>query len=125
VYLFPQTRARREAGARCLLTLVAGLAALLALAAGAPDPAGGERTQTLHQVEIQNFAFSPARLEVAVGDTVVWTNRDFVPHTATADSGSWDSGGLSTGQSWKLVIQQGGAYHCAFHPTMKAMLVLR
>lgn len=125
MYPFPQTRARRGAGACYLLTLVAGLAALLALTAGAPDPARRERPPTLHHVEIRNFAFDPVHLEVAVGDTVVWTNRDFVPHTATADSGSWDSGGLSTGQSWKLVVQQGGAYHCALHPAMKATLVMR
>jgi plastocyanin len=113
------------AGARCLLPLVAALLTLLALAVGAPGSAGGERPPTLHHVEIQNFAFVPAHLEVAIGDTVVWTNRDFVPHTATGDDGSWDSGFLAADQSWELVVRQGGAYHCALHAAMKATLVLR
>jgi plastocyanin len=117
--------ARRGAGASCLLPLVVALPTLLALSVGAPGAAGDERPPTLHHVEIRDFAFAPAHLEVAIGDTVVWTNRDFVPHTATVDDGTWDSGILAADQSWKLVVRQGGAYHCALHGAMKATLVLR
>ncbi len=28
--------------------------------------------------------FVPERLEVAAGDRITWTNRDFVPHSVTA-----------------------------------------
>src|SRR2546423_277336 len=44
--------------------------------------------------------FHPAVLTVAAGDTVVWVNRDIVPHTATATGGTkWDTGQLTHGQS--------------------------
>src|SRR3954447_3752369 len=39
-------------------------------------------------VTIQNFAFSPATIDINAGDTVTWTNRDSAPHTATGNGGS-------------------------------------
>lgn len=77
-----------------------------------------------HEVEIRGFQFQPRNLEVAVGDTVVWINRDAVPHTATAVDGSWDSGELGRGESWTWVPAEPGTwdYLCDFHPTMKASL---
>src|SRR5690348_5424713 len=42
--------------------------------------------KTIH-VKISNYAFNPAKLTVAVGDTVVWTNTDSAPHTVTSSSG--------------------------------------
>src|SRR5579864_3398884 len=46
-------------------------------------------------VTIQNFAFSPAVLKVALGATVTWTNKDSVAHTVTSDTNAWtDSGPL-------------------------------
>ena len=37
-----------------------------------------------HSVRIEGMKFIPERLEVAAGDTVVWTNKDFLPHSVTA-----------------------------------------
>jgi plastocyanin len=40
------------------------------------------------------LAFAPATTDVTVGDTVTWTNTDFlVPHTATEDHGLFRLGG--------------------------------
>lgn len=72
------------------------------------------------------MAFSPARLDVAVGDTVVWVDRDIVPHTATADSGGgWDAGPILAGGSGTYVVQSAGTigYHCRFHPVMHGILI--
>ena len=41
-----------------------------------------------HTVTIRNFAFEPATLTVAAGDTVTFTNADGAPHTATRIFGS-------------------------------------
>ena len=60
---------------------------LLALAAGCGAKA--DSAPRIHQIAIQGFVYTPASLEVAVGDTVVWTNRDVVPHTVTAESGAF------------------------------------
>ena len=35
-------------------------------------------------VTIENLVFTPAEITAKVGDTIVWDNKDFVTHTATA-----------------------------------------
>ena len=79
-----------------------------------------------HTILIKGFQFQPERLEVAVGDIVIWKNEDIVPHTATAKKG-FDSKNLDRGQSWKYVAKQKGAFNyiCTFHPSMKAVLVVK
>jgi plastocyanin len=106
---------RRAAGPAARVALAA-----LLLSAGCAEA----RKPRAHAVEIRNFVFAPASLAAAPGDTVVWTNRDIVPHTATPDAGGWDSGSIAAGASWTLVVPEEGlgAYRCAFHPTMKAAL---
>jgi plastocyanin len=72
--------------------------------------------------------FHPAVLTVAVGDTVVWINRDMVPHTATAKGrAKWDTGQLGQGQTGRYVVSRAGTvnYACAFHPTMHGKLIIR
>jgi plastocyanin len=76
-------------------------------------------------VDIAAFQFAPARLSVTVGDTVVWSNADIVPHTATAlEGGAWDSGTIATKGRWAYVVRQRGTveYHCALHPSMRGTL---
>ncbi len=77
---------------------------------------------TVHEVSIQDFAFSPATLEVQAGDSVRWTNNDASAHTATGANGEWDSGSLSNGQSFTFQFNTAGsfAYLCSFHPSMTA-----
>lgn len=79
-----------------------------------------------HDVAIRRFKFVPARLDVRPGDVIRWTNFDLAPHTATADDGGFDAGTLRKGQSHSLVVTSGlsPAYHCAFHPHMKARVEL-
>src|SRR5690606_33799554 len=61
------------------------------VAAGGSPPAGPD-TAGKHVVEMREFKFVPARVEAAVGDTIVWVNKDAVPHTATDSAAAWDSG---------------------------------
>lgn len=77
---------------------------------------------THHTIEIGQFKFSPASLSVRTGDHITWINRDIVPHTATADDGSWDTGEIGTNASSEIVISAdfGQSYYCRFHPSMKA-----
>ncbi|MCC7196060.1 MAG: cupredoxin family copper-binding protein [Gemmatimonadaceae bacterium] len=98
------------------LSLLAG-AALLAGCGSAPRP----RTVSL---TIENLAFTPATATVAPGDTLVWTNRDLVPHTVTARDGAFDSGSIAAGATWTYVAPRTGtvAYYCVFHPTMQGTL---
>lgn len=74
------------------------------------------------------MAFDPAVLRVERGDTVVWVNRDLVPHTATAvGKPSWSTGNLTQDQSGHHVASAAGEvpYFCELHPVMKGLLVVR
>ena len=82
-----------------------------------------------HEITIQTMAFQPAQLEVAIGDTIVWVNRDIVPHNATATGATpaWQTTTLVAGESGIVVVRQAGEmrYLCTLHPTMQARLIVR
>ena len=101
----------------------AAACAVLALAAGCGG--GGARPAT-HAVEIRAFRYAPDTVVAAPGDTVVWTNADAVPHTATAP-GEWDTGEIGAAASGRMVAAKEGthAYVCAYHSGMRGTLVVR
>lgn len=109
---------RCAARAAVAITLPVAIA-LASCASEAPAP-------RVHQVAIRGMRFEPAALVVAVGDTVVWTNEDLVPHTATAP-GRFDSGSIASQARWQHVVTAPGAvaYTCTFHPMMTATLTVR
>lgn len=80
-----------------------------------------------HTITIEGNAFRPDDLTVDRGDTVVWVNRDFYPHTATDTDGRFDSGTIPANDSWALRVEASGElrYFCTLHPTMKATLRVR
>jgi len=94
------------------------------LAAAASGTLRANLSPAAHHVEIAEFKYEPAMLEVDVGDTITWTNIDIVPHTATAKDGSWDTGSLAQGESASITVTESMSteYICAFHPGMKAAL---
>ena len=89
--------------------------ALLVLAASAPAIA------ETHTVVIDGMQFQPATLAVRRGDTVVWHNKDLVPHTATV------KGGFDSGKQWRWTVRGDGRidYICTYHPAMKGSLTVR
>ena len=109
---------------------VAGLVAIGALAlagAGIPSHAAGPLPQR-HVVEIRGMAFHPEALEVRRGDTILWINRDIVPHTATSTrSGEWDTGPLLQDETGQHVARHAGEdpYFCRLHPVMLGRLIVR
>ena len=86
-----------------------------------------EAAPRMHTVAMRNVAFDPPSLTVAAGDTVVWTNADFLPHTATARDAAWDSKTIEANAAWRLVAPTPGTheYYCVFHPNMKGTIVVR
>jgi plastocyanin len=96
---------------------------LMLLAAALPL-AGGGRT---HTIVVSQFRYTPPVLTVAAGDTVVWDNRDVVPHTATANGGAWDSGDIAAKSRRVLVLRKQGefTYDCLYHSNMKGKLIVR
>jgi len=80
-----------------------------------------------HTVTIENMVFNPPELTVNKGDTVIWINKDFFPHTVTAENGSYDSKPINVGKKWKYVAKRTGTseYKCSLHPTMHGRLIIK
>jgi plastocyanin len=101
----------------------------LVVAAGAGAAARWSRhpAPVTHTVTIDATSYAPARLEVAVGDTVVWVNEDLFPHTVTGAGKAFDSDVLVQGKSWRHTPKKAGTfdYACVFHPTMTGRLQVR
>lgn len=80
-----------------------------------------------NSITIASFTFSPASLTIKAGTKVTWTNNDSVAHTVTADKGTFDSGPLSTGQSFSFTFNSPGtySYHCSIHRGMMATITVQ
>jgi len=101
-----------------LMLITGGVAAVLAATAAAA---------ATHTVTIEGFAFKPQTLEVKAGDTVLWVNRDILPHTATASANAFDSKTIDPGGRWTWTARAAGqyAYECALHPNMKGVVQVK
>jgi plastocyanin len=94
---------------------------LLALTLGAEAKDAGVK-----KIEIKDRKYAPAKLTIKAGQTVVWTNRDDSDHTIVADDGSFGSGDLSNGESYKFTFKKKGKfkYHCKYHPREKGEITV-
>ncbi len=120
----------------CLLTLALltfGLTALTGCGGSGSTGGGGGGTTPGGTgggggatVTIKNFAFSPASVEIAVGETVTWTNEDSATHTVTGDDGI-DSGSLAQGKTFTHTFASAGtfSYHCSIHPNMNGTVTVK
>ena len=74
---------------------------------------------------MQNMRFGPVPANIKAGDTIVWVNRDIVPHTATARNGSFDVV-IPSRRSANMVVGRAGtiAFYCRYHPGMRGSLVV-
>jgi plastocyanin len=120
----PPPDARRPGLERLGGILLVALFAVLALAGPVKVLLDDEDEQAAGEVGMAGLRFSPDSLAVAVGTEVVFRNDDVAPHTVTATDGSVDSGVLSPGDSFSLVINEPLDYVCAIHPSMRAKVLL-
>ncbi|MFC5386676.1 cupredoxin domain-containing protein [Aquamicrobium segne] len=69
-------------------------------------------------VVIENLVFTPAEIEVAVGQTIEWDNKDPFAHTATV-KGGWEVM-IAPGAKATKIVEAGDSveYYCRFHPNM-------
>jgi len=79
-----------------------------------------------HTIAVEGMKFIPETVTVKVNDTIIWVNKDFFSHTATAEKKRFDSGEIKAGESWKYVVKSKGSfiYVCTLHPTMKGYLIV-
>lgn len=85
-----------------------------------------------HKIIIANFTFSPANLNVKVGDSVIFVNRDNVPHTATHIAirekiKVFDTKSLDQFQKGKITFTNTGnyTYNCSIHPSMEGKIIVQ
>ena len=117
---------RRSVSAAVLLaTLGLGIAGL---GAETRTPAAGaqQKIQTL-EVKIDNFSFGPTEITVAVGTTVMWTNRDDIPHTVVSTDKVFKSKVLDTDEKFSFTFSKAGTYpyFCSIHPKMTGKVVVQ
>jgi plastocyanin len=99
-----------------IAALVVGIAALAPSAAFA----------TSQSVVIQNFTFQPQTATINVGESITWLNTDGLNHTATSDSGMFDTGAIPASGNRTVSFSTAGsyAYHCSIHTTMHGTIVV-
>ncbi|OWY21746.1 PKD domain-containing protein [Sphingobacteriales bacterium UPWRP_1] len=75
----------------------------------------------IHVVEVRDFEFVPAVLDITAGETVLFVWTGVIPHTSTSDALSgadvWNSGLLTQGASYAVTINEAGThpYYCIPH----------
>jgi plastocyanin len=71
-------------------------------------------------VAMSNTSFQPQAIDVKVGDTVTFVNKDEIAHTATAGDKSFDSKTMEAGATFSFKATKAGTidYVCLFHPGM-------
>lgn len=79
-----------------------------------------------HQVLIDNFTFTPQVLRIKAGDSVVWVNRDDIPHTVAEKEGAFSSDALDTGDTFRQTLAKPGevSYFCTLHPHMTGSIII-
>ena len=79
------------------------------------------------EIEISQLAFQNRELEIPVGTTVRWVNKDPVAHTSTAADRTWESPLIGPGETYEHTFDEVGeyAYHCVPHPFMTAKVVVK
>src|SRR5215203_3944251 len=111
---------RRLAYLGALLAGVLLLVLPIAIAQGQDQDMQPAPSQDVVSVSIGDNYFDPAYIAIESGTTVTWTNDGQMPHTVTADDGSFDSEELNPGDSYTLTFSGSGTvpYYCEIHPNM-------
>jgi plastocyanin len=102
--------------------------ALIVASAGAALPAGSAAIAAPHTyiIVIDKLKFGPVPAQVQRGDAIIWVNRDFLRHSATAADHSFDVD-LQPGARGKIVLKKSGSipFVCRYHPGMRGVLQVK
>ncbi len=80
-----------------------------------------------NEVWMQNSAFNPNSITVAVNTTVKWTNKDGTTHNVTGAGGSFNSGSINTGGTYSHQFTATGTYPytCTIHSGMSGTVIVQ
>jgi plastocyanin len=102
------------------------LAGCAATPSSSTTPSGGTGpASSAVSVSLQNTAFNPSDITVAVGGTVTFTNNDSVAHIIAGDG--WTSPSLAAGATFSHTFASAGSFpiHCTIHPSMTANVTVK
>jgi plastocyanin len=94
---------------------------------GSPPACTAGNAVATTDVNAAGMSFSPSCIKVTAPATVTFHNVDAMPHTATADDGSFDQA-LAAGQSKAQAFTAQGTvpYHCTLHaPYMTGTVIVQ
>jgi len=101
---------------------------IFAACAGAVLPSASSAVAAAHTytVVMDKMKFGPAPAQLHKGDAIIWVNRDFLRHTATAADRSFNVD-LPAGAKAKAVLTRTGTipFVCRYHPGMRGTLVVK
>lgn len=68
-------------------------------------------------IEVLDSAYDPGEITIEPGTTVVWAQTGSLPHTVTADNGTFDSGDMASGDTFTFTFNEEGTYpyYCEYH----------
>ena len=78
------------------------------------------------KVSIANFAFAPAEITIAPGESVTWTNDDGAPHGLEFNDGAPGIDPLLPKASFSRRFDRPGTYdyNCSVHPYMTGRVIV-
>ena len=103
---------------------VLAVAALIAGCGGSSEsvgqPAAAKSAQKI--VDMTGSTFAPKAIDVELGDTISFVNKDEIAHNATGEG--IDSGTIAGGATFDFKAETAGtiSYVCTFHPGMTGTL---
>ncbi len=106
-----------------LIIVLAGYFVTVAAAVSASNPGNGNGSSVVYIVETPvSWQYSPQSVTVVLGlnSTVVWVSHSLSYDTVTDRAGSFASGPIAPGQTFKLTFTRAGvySYYCLYHPWM-------
>ena len=111
--------------------MVVGVAALASMSAVSPGhtafAASTSSVKVLAKEVNGKYVFSPTRVTIKVGQTVVWKNTTDAAHTVTSTTAGWTyDKKLNLGKSLQLTFKKAGTYRykCSFHPGMVGTVIV-
>jgi plastocyanin len=127
-----------------ILVLAAILLFTACSSSGAQTQASNGASANEH-IAIQGIAVEPQKLQIPVGTTVTWTNKDPVKHTVTSGgpgkdavpgiskgtppklTGVFDRPMSPSGSTFSFAFKKAGTYpyFCRIHPSLRGIIVVR
>ena len=92
-----------------------------AMACGSSSPTAPAPAPTTVNATIDSRGFSPDPINISVGSTVMWTNKDSSAHAVVADSGAFSSGAIAPGGQYSYRFPAAGTF--TYHDTTSAGMV--